>query len=187
MVVGIIDDIFDEKIIVQQGQFSNLFNMAPIDYITGAGILSSLTIGLGALTFSSLTGVPISSIRTPLKITIMSTSALGGAVCGILGGAVAGFVVSAIGTSGRSNSERPSIILKFATTYGCITGLLGGAAGLGFGAISEQCVYHLLETILENIPRSVLIPAIISLISLSVFSVKGSFTNKSKQTKYAPI
>lgn len=121
---------------------------APIDYIIGTGFFASLVIGFFAFVYLLLTGSSISSIATPLRVTICLTTTLGGGLFGIILGGIAGFIVGCIGTSGSmSASDRDQTILSFCIIFCTIFGLLGGALGLIFGFIMDSFVFGALSAV----------------------------------------
>jgi hypothetical protein len=147
----------------------------PIDHMIRAGMYSSLGFGVGGLAYTSLRGIPLSTIRRPLKYCIMSSTTFGGAACGAVCGGIVAVCLVGIGAAGQSSDESNVLLLKYSAVLGGIGASVGGIAGLGFGAISNKLTYTLAEAISHNVPRRLLAPTTTAIVLLSFYSLARIF------------
>ena len=137
--------------------------MALIGYIYLTGVVNSFAVGTGNIIYCAFTNKPASSIKTPMKYTIISTNALFGGACGALICGLTGWLVSTLGTSGDSPSDKTNKIVSQYTTVGAATGaVIGGAGGAAFGFDMDKLVYNFVEKTLQTVPREVIIGAAIT-------------------------
>jgi hypothetical protein len=154
-------------------------NNRPIDYIASAGALSSLAIGLGGVMYCAFFNKDINSIKTPIKYMVVSTSALGGAVCGA---ALVGIVVYAActGSSGNPQADKDAETKDLTLKFAALGGGIGGAGGLGFGFVANKSVFTLSKAISNYVPKEVIIGASVLAATMVASScLKDFLTNNS--------
>ncbi|HJK86156.1 MAG TPA: hypothetical protein QKA08_00090 [Candidatus Megaira endosymbiont of Nemacystus decipiens] len=150
---------------------------SPIDYICSAGALNSLFVGTGNIIYCAFANKPASSIKTPMKYTIISTNALVGGACGALICGLTGWVVSTLGTSGESQNDKTNKIVSKHTKIGAAAGtVIGGAGGAAFGFCIDKLMYNLVEKTLQTVPREVIVGATIATAGVVVGTAAYQYT-----------
>lgn len=148
------------------------------DQIFRAGVKTSLSIGAGVLTYASLFNKQILTMHRPVKILTITSTCLGGAVCGGLIGGLSSVIAVGIGYGGRSPSERNAAMEKYGIYFTVCGSLFGGGVGLIFGKIASKITLMGMEYLSRNVRSTYLVP-ICGFITLSsihdVFMFATSF------------
>lgn len=115
--------------------------MAPIDYIIQAGICTAITLSVASSAYCLYEGYSFGSVTKIIRFVMLISYGLGGAVCGGVICALAGFILGAIGGSGKASlNERTTLTLQFAMICGFIGVVIGGCMGVG-SVLSSILVY----------------------------------------------
>lgn len=153
---------------------------APIDHLFRAGMWTSVSFGMGAVAYSSSRGLPISSIRVPLKYSIITATGLGGAAAGALCGGLSAVLIVGIGAAGKSVDERDKMLVNYGFSCAIMGGVVGGITGSVFGLFSNRITYHFVEAISHKVPRYILAPVTTTITLLSIYSIAKNIVSSAK-------